>query len=57
MDKKFFIETENFTNNNNAEINLINPIQITNDNLVNDFLNKNVSLESIIENEMFKNIL
>jgi hypothetical protein len=57
MDKKFFIETENFTNNNNAEINSINPIQITNDNLVNDFLNKNVSLESIIENEMFKNIL
>lgn len=49
--------TENFTNNNNTEINLINPIQITNDNLVNDFLNKNVSLESIIENEMFKNIL
>ncbi|WP_455938841.1 hypothetical protein [Gemella morbillorum] len=57
MDKKFFIDTENFTNNNNAEINSINPIQITNDNLVNDFLNKNVSLESIIENEMFKNIL
>lgn len=57
MDKKFFIETENFTDNNNAEINSINPIQITNDNLVNDFLNKNVSLESIIENEMFKNIL
>lgn len=57
MDKKFFIETENFTNNNNVEINLINSIQITNDNLVNDFLNKNVSLESIIENEMFKNIL
>lgn len=57
MDKKFFIETEYFTNNNNAEINLINPIKITNDNLVNDFLNKNVSLESIIENEMFKNIL
>ena len=57
MDKKFFIYTENFTNNNNAEINSINPIQITNDNLVNDFLNKNVSLESIIENEMFKNIL
>lgn len=57
MDKKFFIDTENFTNNSNAEINSINPIQITNDNLVNDFLNKNVSLESIIENEMFKNIL
>ena len=57
MDKKFFIETENFTNNNNAKINLINPIQITNDNLVNDFLSKDVSLESIIENEMFKNVL
>ena len=57
MDKNFFIEKENFINNNNAEINLINPIQITNDNLVNDFLYKNVSLEAIIENEMFKNIL
>ena len=34
-------------NSNNAEINLINPIQITNDNLVNGFLNKNVSLEFI----------
>ena len=53
MDKKFFIETEHLANNN-AEINLINPIQITNDNLVNDFLNKNVSLESLIENEIYK---
>lgn len=57
MDKKFFVETEHFDNSDNAKINLINTIQVTNDSLVNDFLNKNVSLESIIENEMFKNIL
>lgn len=54
MDKKFFIKTERFANNNNTKFNLINPIQITNDNLVNDFLNKNVSLESVIENEIYK---
>lgn len=53
MDKKFFIETEHFANNN-AELNLLNSIQITNDNLVNDFLKKNVSLESLIENEIYK---
>ena len=54
MNKKFFVDTEHFANNNNSEVNLINPIQITNDNLVNDFLNKNVSLESLIENEIYK---
>ena len=53
-DKKFFVETELFSNNNNTEINLINQIQITNDNPVNDFLTKNVSLESLIENEFYK---
>lgn len=57
MDENIFVKTEQFTNNNKDAINFINPIQITNDNLVNDFLNKNISLESIIENEMFKNIL
>lgn len=54
MNKKFFIETEHLINNNNSEVNLINPVQITNDNLVNDFLNQNVSLESLIENEIYK---
>lgn len=54
MDKDFFVEVENFDNNNDSEVNLINPIQITNDNLVNDFLNKNISLESLIENEIDK---
>ena len=54
MDKKFFMETEHFANNNNVEFNLINLIQITNDNIVNDFLNRNVSLESLIENEIYK---
>ena len=53
MDKKFIIETEHFDNKNNDELNLINSIQITNDNLVNDFLNKNISLESLIENEIY----
>ena len=53
MDKKFIIETEHFDNKNNDELNLINSIQITNDNLVNDFLNQNVSLESLIENEIY----
>ncbi len=57
MDENIFVKTEQFANNNKDAINFINPIQITNDNLVNDFLNKNISLESIIENEMFKNIL
>ncbi len=53
MDKKFFIEAEHFTNNNNVEFNLINSIQVTNDNLVNDFLNENVSLESLILNKIY----
>ena len=53
MDKKFFVETEHFTTNNNAEINLINSIQVTKDNLVNDFLNENVSLESLISNKIY----
>ena len=53
MDKKFIIETEHFDNKNIDELNLISPIQITNDNVVNDFLNKNVSLESLIENEIY----
>lgn len=53
MDKKFFAETGHFLNNNNDEIDLINQIQITNDNIVNDFLNKNISLESLIEKEIY----
>lgn len=53
MDKKFFVEMECLENNNYNGLNPTNPIQITNDNLVNDFLNKNVSLESLIENEIY----
>lgn len=53
MDKKFFVEIEHLENNNYNGLNLINPIQITNDNLVNDFLNKNISLESLIEKEIY----
>lgn len=45
MDDKFLIKTEDFE---------INSIQITNDNLVNEFLNKNISLESVIEEQIYK---
>ena len=54
MNKKFSVETGHFANNNNPEFDLINSVQITNDNLVNDFINKNVSLESLIENAIYK---
>ena len=50
MDKKFFIDTENLDNNHYSGI---NSIPITNDDLVNDFLTKNVSLESLIEKEIY----
>lgn len=53
MDKKFFIKTEQLKNNNYNALNIINSIPITNDNLVNDFLNKNVSLEYLIEKEIY----
>lgn len=52
MDKKFFIETEQLENKHD-ELSIMNPIGITNDNLVNDFLNQNVSLESLIEKEIY----
>lgn len=57
MDSKFFIENSNgniYLNENEKNNNFFSPIQ---DNIVNDFVNKNISLESIIETEMFKNIL
>lgn len=57
MDSKFFIENSNsniYSNENEKNNNFFSPIQ---DNIVNDFVNKNISLESIIETEMFKNIL
>lgn len=44
MNKKFFIENNNDMNN----------YSFANDRIVNDFLNKDVSLESLIENEIFK---
>lgn len=52
MDKKFFIETQQ-SDNKYDEFNIMNSFIVTNDNLVNDFLNQNVSLESIIEKEMY----
>ncbi len=57
MDSKFFIENSNgniYLNENEKNNNFFSPIQ---DNIVNDFVNKNISLESIIDTEMFKNIL
>ena len=53
MDNKFFIETKNFKKNDYNKLSQVSPIQFTNDNLVNDFLNRNVSLESLIEKEIY----
>ena len=53
MEKKFFVETEQFNTNAVNNFNTTNPLQITNDTLVNDFLNKTVSLESLIEKEIY----
>ncbi len=57
MEKKFFVETEQFDTNVANNFNTTNPLQITNDTLVNDFLNKTVSLESLIEKEIYNNKL
>lgn len=56
MDKKFFVEDNSSKIKNNLyhPINDVNNEVFTNDGMVNDFLNKNVSLESLIENEIFK---
>lgn len=53
MEKKFFVETEQLNPNVIKNFNATNPLQITNDTLVNDFLNKTVSLESLIEKEIY----
>lgn len=53
MEKNFFDETEQFNTNVVNNFNTTNPLQITNDTLVNDFLNKTVSLESLIEKEIY----
>ena len=53
MDNKFFIENSNendFKSNNVKENVIFSQVQ---DNIVNDFVNKNISLETIIEREMF----
>ena len=55
MDNKFFIETKYSNAINKNENNLQNQIKVTDDKLVNNFINKNISLESIIENEILKN--
>lgn len=53
MEKKFFVEKEHFNTNVINSFNTVNSLQITNDTLVNDFLNKSVSLESLIEKEIY----
>lgn len=53
MEKKFFVETEQFNTNVVNNFNTTNPLQITNDRLVNDFLNKTISLDSLIEKEIY----
>lgn len=53
MEKKFFVEIEQFNTNVVNNFNTTNPLQITNDTLVNNFLNKTVSLESLIEKEIY----
>ena len=53
MEKKFFVETEQFNTNVVNNFNTTKPLKITNDTLVNDFLNKTVSLESLIEKEIY----
>ena len=57
MEENFFVETEQFDTNVANNLNTTNPLQITNDTLVNDFLNKTVSLESLIEKEIYNNKL
>jgi len=53
MEEKFFVKAEQFNVNVISNFNTINTLQITNDTLVNDFLNKTVSLESLIEKEIY----
>lgn len=53
MEKKFFVETEQFNTNVVNDFNTTNPLQITNDRLVNDFLNKTISLDSLIEKKIY----
>lgn len=53
MEKRFFVETEQVNTNTVNNFNTTNSLQITNDTLVNDFLNKTVSLDSLIEKEIY----
>lgn len=50
MDNKKVTINESLENNIYNEHSIVNTI--TNDNIVNNFLNKNVSLESLIESEI-----
>lgn len=54
MNKKFFIENNNIEIPSNINNSGSNMFSVTNDNIVNDFINKNISLESLIEKELFK---
>lgn len=49
MDKN--LKAETVTNNSDIKVNLVS--QITSDNLVNDFIDKKISLEFLIEKEIY----
>lgn len=51
MKKNFFIENSNSNIYTNDSEKIFSQVQ---DSIVDNFVNKNISLETIIENEMFK---
>ncbi len=53
MKKEFFVKKEQFNIGVVNNFNETSPLLITNDTIVNDFLNKTVSLESLIEREIY----
>ena len=50
MDNEVFKKIEFFQDNRSGESKILN---ITNDDIVNDFLNKKISLDTLIEKEIF----
>ena len=53
MDKKFLVKIEQTEDKSYPEVYVPNGNQLTNDHLVNDFLEKKFSLESLIEKEIY----
>lgn len=54
MEKNFLIENNNIEIPTNISSSTSNVFSITNDNIVNDFITQNVSLESLIEKELYR---